>query len=235
MEILKRSMKALGIAYSQDLIDKFEIYMELLLEWNKKVNITTITNKNEFQLKHFADSLLASCFEGFRVANNIIDIGTGGGFPGLPLALCFPEKNFTLSDSLNKRIKILNEIVGRLGLANVQLIHARAEDMGMDPGQREKYDVCLSRAVAKMPVLLEYCLPFVKKSGYFGAYKAGDTGREIAEASRALNILGGIYYDKTTFAVINEDLNHEIIWFKKLKNTPSQYPRKAGTPSKQPL
>lgn len=235
MEILKKSLEILEIPYDDQLIGKFEKYMDLVLGWNKKVNMTAIVNKEDFQLKHFADSLLAVNFPGFEKAEKIIDVGTGAGFPGIPLALCFSDKEFLLTDSLNKRLKILDEIAHELGLSNVKTFHARAEDLGQNRDYREKYDLCLSRAVAKLPVLLEYCLPFVKKGGYVGAYKAGDIQEELKDAARALKILGGKYQEETLFDPINKELDHKILWFKKEFPTPKAYPRKAGTPGKQPL
>ena len=196
MELLKRALDKMEIDSQDDLIEKFRIYRDLVLKWNEKVNLTAIKDLEEFEEKHFVDSLICYSFHAFKKADRIIDIGTGAGFQVLVLAICYPEKEFVLVDSLNKRIKILDEIIDILSVKNVRTIHSRAEDLAKDKKHREKYDVSLARAVAHLSVLSEYCLPFVKVGGYFGAYKSGSIDDELDESRKAIKILGGRYKDK---------------------------------------
>lgn len=190
---------------------------------------------DEFAEKHFVDSLLACAFSEFLKGEIIIDIGTGAGFPGLPLAICFSNKSFVLVDSLLKRVKILREIIKELGVCNVEAIHGRAEDLAIITEHREKYDFCLSRAVADLAVLSEYCLPFVKVGGYFGAYKTIGSKNELEESKKALNVLGGKVTNITEFPEGITDLRHHIYWVSKIKKTPDKYPRQAGIPSRNPI
>jgi 16S rRNA (guanine527-N7)-methyltransferase len=235
MNYLKKAMTQLSIKYDDETIQKFQNYRELVLSWNEKLNLTAIKNPEDFEIKHFVDSLLCCDHPAFIQASKIIDIGTGAGFPGMPLAICFPEREFVLVDSTNKKIKILNEIIQTLKLPNVSTIHARAEDLAREKLHRERYDLCLSRAVANLALLSEYCLPFVKISGYFAAYKALNSDEEIDASQKALQTLGGKLEAKTTVAVDGIELNHQILWIKKSKATPAKYPRKAGIPEKQPI
>jgi 16S rRNA (guanine527-N7)-methyltransferase len=235
MKYLKKAMTQLGIKYDDETIEQFQTYRELVLSWNEKLNLTAIKDPEDFEIKHFVDSLLCCGYPAFNQAKKMIDVGTGAGFPGMPLAICFPQKEFVLVDSTNKKIKILNEIIETLNLSNVSTIHARAEDLAREKLHRERYDLCLSRAVANLALLSEYCLPFVKVNGHFAAYKALNSEEEIEASHKALQVLGGKLEARTTVAVDGVELNHQILWIKKSKATPANYPRKAGIPVKSPI
>lgn len=212
-----------------------EKYMEGILAWNEKVNLTNITDPAEFRIKHNADSLMCVDFPEFLDAETVIDVGTGGGFPGIPLAVYAPEKQFTLLDSLNKRLKIIDELAGELGIKNINLVHGRAEDAARTKEHREKYDLCVSRAVSNLATLSEYCLPFIKVGGYLLAYKGPGAEEEVKEAAKALKTLGGSLVDIRETSMEEYGLDHRILVIKKVRNTPKAYPRKAGTPLKEPL
>ncbi|MBR4024202.1 MAG: 16S rRNA (guanine(527)-N(7))-methyltransferase RsmG [Firmicutes bacterium] len=212
-----------------------EKYMEGILAWNEKVNLTNITDPAEFRIKHNADSLMCVDFPEFLEAETVIDVGTGGGFPGIPLAVYAPEKQFTLLDSLNKRLKIIDELAGELGIKNINLVHGRAEDTARAKEHREKYDLCVSRAVSNLATLSEYCLPFIKVGGYLLAYKGPGAEEEVKEAAKALKTLGGSLVDIRETSMEEYGLDHRILVIKKVRNTPKAYPRKAGTPLKEPL
>ena len=208
-------------------------YMKGILEWNEKINLTAIKNPGEFVIKHFFDSFPAAMLPEFRNAETIIDVGTGGGFPGVPLAALCPEKKFVLVDSLAKRLRVIDAVAIESGITNITTVHGRAEDLGRNPDYRETFDVCVSRAVASLPVLLEYCLPFVKVGGTFIAYKGPEAEEEIKISSGALKKLGG----KIDRVVDESDgtYSHNLIIITKSSSTPKAYPRKAGTPSKTSL
>ncbi len=212
-----------------------EKYMEGILAWNEKVNLTNITDPAEFRIKHNADSLMCVDFPEFLEAETVIDVGTGGGFPGIPLAVYAPEKHFTLLDSLNKRLKIIDELAGELGIKNITLVHGRAEDAARAKEHREKYDLCVSRAVSNLATLSEYCLPFIKVGGYLLAYKGPGAEEEVKEAAKALKILGGSLVDIRETSMEEYGLDHRMLVIKKVRNPPKAYPRKAGTPLKEPL
>jgi 16S rRNA (guanine527-N7)-methyltransferase len=179
---------------------------------------------------------MCASFSRMKDSNNIIDIGTGAGFPGIPLSIIFEDKRFFLLDSLNKRIQFLSKVTKKLNINNVKMYHGRAEDLGKDKDHREKYDLCLSRAVAKLSVLSEYCLPFVKINGYFAAYKSRNIEQEIVESYNAIEILGGVIEKQSyTSSIADYPLEHQIIYIHKIKHTPQKYPRKAGMPLKNPL
>ena len=233
MKHLFEAVKSLGMELSEEQIRQFEAYRAGVLEWNEKVNLTAITDPEEFEMKHFADSVMSAGNDIVKNAKKIIDVGTGGGFPGIPLAILFPDKQFTLMDSLGKRIKIIDQLAKEIGIKNVELVHARAEDLAKKKEYREQYDVCVSRAVANLATLSEYCIPFVKIGGYFAPYKTAAAEEEIAEGKKALFILGGHLESVSEFS--DAELDHTILWIKKVKMTPVKYPRKAGTPSKEPL
>lgn len=229
------AMRALGSEPAEQIISSFELYMQRVLEWNEHVNLTAIRQRDEFIEKHFIDSLCCISDERWKNADTVIDVGTGAGFPGLPLALVSPDKEFVLVDSLNKRIRILDEIIAELGLKNVTAVHARAEELARRKAYRQKFDICVSRAVSRLSVLSEYCLPFLKTGGYLIAYKGPDAENEISAADNALRILGGRVEEICDTHMENYNVSHKIIYIKKDRETPNKYPRKAGTPDKQPL
>lgn len=235
MDKVRIELDRLGIAEADRKLTVLEAYRDRILDWNKHVNLTAIREPEAFAVKHYVDSLAAAGFQGFKDAVAVIDVGTGAGFPGVPLAVCYPEKRFVLVDSLAKRVRILNEVLAELSIDNAVAITGRAEDLGRDKGHRERYDMCLSRAVASLPVLAEYCIPFVRVGGWFGAYKTAHSAEEGAAAERALRVLGVSIEDITAHNVYNEIEGHNILWFKKNRPTPNQYPRKPGAPAKDPL
>jgi 16S rRNA (guanine527-N7)-methyltransferase len=208
----------------------------LLIECNQKINLTTITEYNEVVKKHFLDSsLLLRLFPTDSLKNKMaIDVGTGAGFPGIPLSILLPETNFLLVDSLNKRIDFLHEVVKKLELKNVKLVHGRAEDLGQNSEYREQFDFCISRAVAPLPLLLEYCSPFIKKDGYLYLYKSKKSQEEIEQSTNALDVLNCKLENNYELAK-EEDYVRYLLIIKKYENTPEKYPRKAGKPKKKPL
>ena len=230
-DILKEGSKKLGIDLSDAQIDTLIKYKELLVEWNEKINLTAITDDFGVYTKHFLDSLTTLLTD--KVKGDVIDVGTGAGFPGLVLKIAKPEINLTLLDSLNKRINFLKEVSSEMGLEGIEFIHARAEDGARR--EREEFDTVVSRAVANMTVLAELCLPFVKVGGYFLALKGPMAEEELANAKRAIKILGGEIEDIFSAEIPFTDLSHKIIIIKKVRQTPMQYPRKAGIPSKTPI
>lgn len=235
MEALRKALRTMGIETEEALLKKFIGYMNGVLEWNEKVNLTTITDPEEFVIKHFIDSVICAEYPEYADAERIIDVGTGAGFPGVPLAIISPEKNFFLMDSLNKRLKIIDTLCMENDIKNVITIHARAEELAKNKAHREQYDLCVSRAVANMAVLAEYCLPFIRTGGFLMAYKGPDAESEIVEATHALSLLGGRFEEVRRGNLDEFGIDHKIVVIKKIKNTPSKYPRKAGTPAKEPL
>lgn len=199
------------------------------------MNLTAITEYEEVVEKHFIDSLSIINAMDFSEIFNIIDIGTGAGFPGIPLKIAFPDINITLLDSLNKRVKFLNEVIEQLGLNNINAIHGRAEDYAKQKEYREQYDLCVSRAVANLSTLSEYCLPYVKINGLFIPYKSGDIDVELEKSEHAVSILGGVVSDVIRFQLPGTDIGRSFVKIKKIKSTGKKYPRKAGLPSKEPL
>ena len=235
MEALKKALELMGGPSDEVTVNKYQQYMEGVLDWNEKVNLTNITDPEEFVIKHFIDSIICIDYPELEEAGKIIDVGTGGGFPGVPLAIAAPDKEFILMDSLNKRLKIIDELCGQIGIGNVTTVHARAEELAKNKAHREQYDLCVSRAVANMATLAEYCLPFIKVGGCLMAYKGPDAEREVEEARKALYLLGGHVEEIREGNLKEFGIDHKVVIIKKVKNTPSKFPRKAGTPAKEPL
>jgi 16S rRNA (guanine527-N7)-methyltransferase len=214
--------------------EDFYKYYLLLTEWNEKINLTAITEEDEVAVKHFLDSLKAA--EGIiEDGVSVIDVGTGAGFPGLPVKIANPDIKLTLVDSLNKRINFLNEVISSLSLDGVRTIHSRAEELGQNKDHREKYDLCVSRAVANLTTLCELCLPFVKVGGSFVSLKGPKAEEEVKDAKRAIELLGGELVKIQSYDLSDTDLNHNIVIIKKISHTPTKYPRSAPKPAKEPL
>lgn len=235
----EKGLEQLSITLSGEQKQQFLTYYEYLVEKNKVMNLTAITEYEEVITKHFLDSLAVvktSCFKPEKLAGKrLIDIGTGAGFPGIPLKIAFPELEILLLDSLNKRINFLNEVTEMLGLTNINTVHGRAEDYAKQKGYRESFDFCVSRAVANLSTLSEYCIPFVKQGGCFISYKSGSVDQELIQAEKAVKILGGQREEVVRFSLADTDMDRSFVVIHKAKPTPKKYPRKAGLPSKEPL
>lgn len=233
---LKEEVKQMGIELTDHQIDQFYNYYELLIHWNSMVNLTAITQMEEVVTKHFVDSLSLKkiIVDIDQSSRKLIDVGTGAGFPGIPLKIVFPELEVTLLDSLNKRVKFLNEVIENLQLEGITAIHGRAEDLGRDNVSRETYDLCVSRAVANLATLSEYCMPFVKTGGYFVPYKSGKLEEELGIGKGAVKKLSGEIEEILTFSLPNAD-ERCLVKIRKTGPMSKKYPRKAGMPSKEPL
>lgn len=232
---LVRGVEELKINLSREQQEKFSRYKELLKEWNEKINITSITDDIEIDQKHFLDSLTPLTTNLFNGKKRIIDIGTGGGFPGVPLKISNPELEVLLLDSLNKRIIFLNEVIKQLGLNNIEALHGRAEELSIKPSYREQFDICISRAVAQLNTLSEYCLPFVKVGGYFISMKGPDVNEELEISKKAIKLLGGKLIETKHVRIPESDIVHSLIIIEKIAETPTKYPRGGGKPRKNPL
>lgn len=226
-------LKAIGIELSDEQLEQFLTYYEMLIEKNKVMNLTTITDFDEVLEKHFEDSLSLIQAVDLEKSQAVIDLGTGAGFPGIPLKIAFPNLQITLADSLNKRILFLDDVIRELGLTGIDTVHGRAEDLAKNSDYREKFDLCVSRAVANLSTLSEYCLPFVKIGGKFISYKAGECDEEVAASKSSVFLLGGKISDIKKFEL--GESGRAFVIIDKVSGTPKKYPRKAGTPSKDPL
>ncbi len=233
--ILEDGCQAFGVTLTDKQIEQFEKYYELLVEWNKVMNLTGITEFDEVMQKHFVDSVAAAKYAEMEKVNSLIDVGTGAGFPGIPLKIVYPHIQVTLLDSLNKRIKFLEEVVDNLGLTGIETVHGRAEDAAKKAEYREQFDLSVSRAVANLASLTEYCLPFVKVGGKFVSYKSVSVDEEITQSKKAVYVLGGEIGKVEKFNLPESDMERSLVIIEKKRSTPKKYPRKAGMPTKEPL
>ena len=232
-EKMQEKSRELKIRFSVEQLEQFFEYMNLLIEWNEKINLTAITDPEEIILKHFIDSI--TILKELEDNSKIVDVGTGAGFPGIPLSIMNSTLKITLVDSLNKRLIFLQEVVNKLNLKNIEIVHARAEEFGQNKKYRESFDFATSRAVANLSTLSEYLIPLVKVNGKVISMKAADAQDEINEAQKAIEILGGKIEKIEEFNLPQSDIGRTVITIKKDKQTPNKYPRKPGTPSKEPL
>ena len=234
-DIMKTASENVGLSFDDVKYDKFILYKEMIQEWNNKINLTAITEDSEIVKKHFIDSIKCFCSNELKETKNIIDVGTGAGFPGIPISIMDSNKSIVLLDSLNKRVNFLNSVVSALNLNNTKAYHGRAEDFARERSFREKFDVAISRAVANMTVLSELCIPFVRIGGYFIAMKGPAIDEELSDAKNAISTLGGIVEKVLEVSIEDSDLKHNLVVIKKIKKTPDSYPRKPGVASKKPL
>ena len=233
--VLTEKVKELSILLNDKQIQQFEQYYNILVEWNKVMNLTAITEYEEVVEKHFLDSLTIVNAIHVEKIETLIDVGTGAGFPGIPLKIAFPHLKVTLLDSLNKRIKFLNEVIDLLELNDIKAIHGRAEDYAKQAEFSEQYDICVSREVAYLSTLSEYCLPYVKVDGLFVPYKSGEIDEELKSSEKAVSILGGKVEEVVKFQLPGTDIGRSFVKIHKIKETKKKYPRKAGMPTKEPL
>lgn len=232
---LIEDLKEYGIVLDENQVCQLLKYYEILLEWNSFMNLTGITEYKEVIQKHFVDSLSLAGYMDLFTVHTVIDIGTGAGFPGIPLKIAFPHLKITLLDSLKKRIGFLNHVIEVLELSEINTVHGRAEDFARPDQFRESFDLCVSRAVANLSTLSEYCLPFVKTGGMFVSYKSEKVSEELEESGNAIHLLGGFPAKRNDFILHGSDFHRTLIFIQKQKKTPLKYPRKAGLPSKDPL
>lgn len=235
MSEIKEVFDKMHIELPDGALELLNRYYEMLIDTNKVMNLTTITEYSEVVIKHFADSAAIGCITDMNGNIDLIDVGTGAGFPGIVLKIVYPQLSVVLLDSLNKRVNFLKNVITELGLTGISAIHGRAEDIARNKDYREKFDLCVSRAVANMSSLSEYCLPFVKVGGRFIPYKADGCNEEVKTASKAVNILGGKIRKIESYVIPDTDICRKFVVIDKLRNTSAKYPRKAGLPTKEPL
>lgn len=229
------ALAAKGIELSDAQIEQFRKYFELLVEWNEKMNLTAITDLEGVYLKHFYDSISPSFYFDFTKTESVCDVGAGAGFPSIPIKICFPHLHVTIVDSLNKRITFLNHLSEQLGLDNMEFVHARAEEFGQNMKYREQFDVVTARAVARLSVLSELCIPLAKQGGFFVALKAAAGAEELKDAKKAISTLGAALKEEFSFLLPVEESERSLFVFDKIKQTPKKYPRKPGVPNKTPI
>ena len=234
---MEEECSQIGVTLSEKQMEQFFQYYEMLIQWNEVMNLTAITEMDQVVTKHFVDSmsLVKAVSELGSKEIRIMDLGTGAGFPGIPLKIAFPNLKLTLLDSLNKRVKFLNEVIGTLGLEKVEAVHGRAEDFGRNPEYRGQFDLCVSRAVANLATLSEYCMPFVKVGGAFIPYKSGKVEEELNQARGAVKLLGGKIENTVSFELPKTEGERTLVVIRKVESTAKKYPRKASMPGKEPL
>jgi len=232
---LIKGLNQLGLSLKKQQFEQFYQYYEMLMEKNKVMNLTAITEYEEVIHKHFLDSISIVRWEAFQKKSSIIDVGTGAGFPGIPLKIAFPDLQIVLLDSLNKRINFLKEVINELKLTKITAIHGRAEDFARKPEYREQFELCISRAVANLSVLSEYCMPFVQVGGYFVSYKSGKVEEELLQAKKAVSLLNGQVEDTITFLLPETDIERTLVVIRKEERVSVKYPRKSGTATRAPL
>lgn len=234
-ELFKKKLSQLGLSITEPMEEQFSMFYDLLIEWNKVMNLTTITEFNDVVEKHFLDSVALGVYCNLNQKLTLIDVGTGAGFPGIPLKIMFPELQVVLADSLKKRIGFLDEVIVQLKLEHISAVHGRAEELAQKKEYREQFDFCVSRAVANLSSLSEYCIPFLKEGGTFVSYKSADIEVEAEEARNAIHILGGTLKEIYKFQLPDTKYQRSFVVMKKVGHTAKKYPRKAGTPARQPL
>lgn len=234
-QILNEGCRQLGISLTEEQTEQFMLYYEKLIEVNRVMNLTAITEFEDVMRKHFLDSLTLVKAADMKNVKRVLDLGTGAGFPGIPLKIAFPDTEFVLLDSLNKRVKFLHDIIELCRLKKIQAVHGRAEELAGKKEYRESFDLCVSRAVANLSSLSEYCLPYVEKGGLFVSYKSGNIQEELEAAGYAIQILGGRIKDTVKFKLPGSDMDRSLVVIEKIKETPARYPRRAGIPSREPL
>lgn len=234
-QILEQKLGELGIKQDQNQLERFHKFYQLLIEWNKVMNLTGITEYEDVVEKHFVDSLSIIKAIDLSGIHTVIDVGTGAGFPGIPLKIAFPHLRVVLLDSLNKRIKFLDEVISQLGLTEIRTIHGRAEEYARKEEYREQFDLCVSRAVANLSTLSEYCLPYIQVGGIFVPYKSGEIDDEVEQSKKAVRILGGNIKKVMKFELPGTDIHRSFVLIHKEQHTQKKYPRKAGIPAKEPL
>lgn len=235
LEKFQNGLKSLNINLTEEQLNQYLTFYELLIEKNKVINLTAITEFDEVVEKHFLDSLSLARSIDLNHPLKILDLGTGAGFPGIPLKIAFPQLEIVLMDSLNKRVLFLQDVISQLGLSGIYAVHGRAEEMARKTKYREHFQLCVSRAVANLSSLSEYCLPFVKQDGLFVSYKSGDIEEEVHQAKKAIYVLGGKVEEVEKFVLSETNISRSFVKIRKKKRTPKIYPRKAGTPTKDPL
>lgn len=234
-KIFENNLKELGITLNTKQKEQFASYYELLIEWNKVMNLTGITEREEVYSKHFLDSLVLCRLVSLNSSMSLIDIGTGAGFPGIPLKIVFPKLEVVLLDSLNKRVNFLNTVIQSLNLQGIKAIHGRAEEIAKQSEYREAFDIGVSRAVSNLSALSEYCIPYIRVGGIFVSYKSDSIEEELENSKNAISILGGEIGKVDKFQLNGTDIGRSLIEIKKKRSTSKKYPRKAGTPTKEPL
>ena len=235
LDNFRKDLEALQIVLNKEQLCQFMSYYELLVEWNQVMNLTAITDFEEVCKKHFTDSLSLVKAYKINAPISVIDVGTGAGFPGIPLKIAFPDIEIILLDSLHKRVDFLKTVIDNLGLKKIEALHGRAEDYAKEKNFREQFDLCVSRAVSNLSTLSEYCIPYVKIGGHFISYKSEKLSEEKKDAEYAISVLGGEIEDQISFQIPNSDINRNLLIVRKKKETPANYPRKAGLPLKKPI